>query len=56
MIQKLSNKVNPIYAIKFSENEHPIIGFSKTFDDSFNPKSNFAAVMTCNSLLMNLVL
>ena len=23
--------------------------FSKTFDDDFNPKSNFAAIMTCSS-------
>jgi arsenate reductase len=27
---------NPVYAIKYAENEHPIIGFSKTFDDDFN--------------------
>jgi len=40
---------NPVYTIKFSENEHPIIGFSKTFDDDFNPQSEFAAIMTCSS-------
>ena len=40
---------NPVYAIKYSENEHPIIGFSKTFDDVFNPKSEFAAILTCSS-------
>ena len=28
-IQKLSESQNPVYAIKFSENEHPIVGFSK---------------------------
>ncbi|MFV8393571.1 low molecular weight phosphatase family protein [Flavobacterium sp. LB2P6] len=39
---------NPIYAIKYGENEHPIIGFSKTYDDDFNPKSEFAAIMTCS--------
>lgn len=39
---------NPIYAIKYGENEHPIIGFSKTFDDDFNPQSEFAAIMTCS--------
>lgn len=38
---------NPIYAINYSENELPIIGFSKTYDDDFNPKSEFAAVLTC---------
>jgi arsenate reductase len=40
---------NPVYAIKYSENAHPIIGFSKTFDDVFNPKSEFAAILTCSS-------
>lgn len=48
-IQKLSETYNPIYSIKYSENEHPIIGFSKTLDDDFNPKSNFCAIMTCDS-------
>ncbi len=40
---------NPIYSIKYAENEHPVIGFSKKLDDDFNPKSRFAAVMTCDS-------
>jgi arsenate reductase len=40
---------NPVYAIKYAENEHPIIGFSKTFDDDFNPQSEFAAILTCSS-------
>lgn len=47
-IQKLSEGNNPVYAIKFSENEAPIIGFSKTYDDEFNPQSEFAAIMTCS--------
>lgn len=47
-IQKLSEGNNPVYAIKFSENEAPIIGFSKTYDDQFNPESEFAAIMTCS--------
>jgi arsenate reductase len=47
-ILTLSEGKNPVYAIKFSENEHPIIGFSKTFDDAFNPQSEFAAIMTCS--------
>ncbi len=49
LIQKLSEGQNPVYSIKYSENAHPVIGFSKTLDDDFNPKSGFAAVMTCNS-------
>lgn len=47
-IQKLSTDKNPVYSIKFAENEHPIIGFSKKYDDPFNPKSGFSAVMTCS--------
>ena len=48
-IQQLSKNKNPVYAIKFSENEAPIIAFSKTYFDAFNPKSNFGAIMTCNN-------
>ena len=48
-IQQLSNETNPIYAVKYGQNEAPIICFSKTFDDAFNPISGFAAIMTCSS-------
>ncbi|HEA29856.1 MAG TPA: protein-tyrosine-phosphatase [Leeuwenhoekiella sp.] len=48
-IQKLSEDNNPVYSIKYAENEHPIIGFSKKLDADFNPKSEFAAIMTCDS-------
>lgn len=48
-IKTLSEGKNPVYSIKYAENEHPIIGFSKKLDDDFNPKSKFAAIMTCNS-------
>ncbi len=47
-VKTLSEGKNPVYSIKFSENNHPIICFSKTFDDDFNPKSNFLAIMTCS--------
>lgn len=48
-MQQVSNETNPIYAVKYDQNEAPIICFSKTFDDAFNPESGFAAVMTCSS-------
>lgn len=48
-IIKLSENQNPIYAIKFDENEMPMIGFSKRYDDQFNPETNFCAIMTCSS-------
>ena len=47
-IQKIADVKNPIYAIKFNDNSHPIIAFSKKYDDVFNPVSNFAAIMTCS--------
>ena len=47
-IETLSTGENPVYAIKYADNEHPIIGFSKKYDDAFNPKSEFAAIMTCS--------
>jgi arsenate reductase len=47
-IQKLSEGNNPVYAIKFSANKAPVIGFSKTYDDDFNPVNSFAAIMTCS--------
>ena len=48
-IEIIAQGDNPIYAIKYSENEHPILGYSKKFDSNFNPNSNFAAVLTCSS-------
>ncbi|NVN18386.1 protein-tyrosine-phosphatase [Muricauda sp. HICW] len=47
-INMLSEGKNPVYGIKFSENEYPVICFSKRMDDDFNPKSDFAAIMTCS--------
>ena len=47
-IKRLSHDKNPIYSIKYAKNEHPIIGFSKKLEDDFNPKSEFAAIMTCS--------
>ncbi|WP_310595562.1 protein-tyrosine-phosphatase [Flavobacterium sp.] len=48
-IQQLSNTSNPVYTVKFDTNEAAILCFSKTFDDAFNPNSEFAAIMTCSS-------
>ena len=48
-IQKLSENTNPVYAVTFSENQHPVICFSKTFENAFNPNGEFAAIMTCSS-------
>ena len=48
-VNTISEGSNPIYSIKYAQNEHPIIGFSKKLDDDFNPKSEFIAIMTCDS-------
>lgn len=46
-IKVISKSDNPIYSIKYTTNEHPIIGFSKNYEDDFNPQSEFAAILTC---------
>jgi arsenate reductase len=48
-IQQLSQEQNPVYVVKFDNNQHPIICFSKAYFDDFNPKTNFGAIMTCNN-------
>lgn len=52
-IQTLSEGSNPVYGIKYDQNEPAIIAFSKTFDDVFNPQSGYAGVMTCNNADQN---
>ena len=47
-IFKIADTDNPVYAIKYSDNSLPIIGFSKKYDSPFNPVSAFAAIMTCS--------
>jgi arsenate reductase len=48
-ILKLSEGQNPVYAVNYSEEKHPIICFSKTYENSFNPNGGFGAIMTCDS-------
>jgi arsenate reductase len=48
-ILKLSQDSNPVYAVKYNQNEPAVICFSKKFDDDFNPINEFAAIMTCSS-------
>ncbi|HSM64182.1 MAG TPA: hypothetical protein VK833_09620 [Gillisia sp.] len=47
-VEVISEGNNPIYNIFYSENTPPVIGFSKTFDSEENPKSEFAAILTCS--------
>lgn len=39
---------NPKYKVYFDDQSEPLVCFSKTFDDAYNPQNNFAAVMTCS--------
>jgi arsenate reductase len=45
---KIAEGKNPIYAIRYTDNALPIIGFSKKYNSAFNPSSKFAAIMTCS--------
>lgn len=47
-IFKIAESNNPVFAIKYDDNDLPIIGFSKKYDNPFNPTSAFAAIMTCS--------
>jgi protein-tyrosine-phosphatase len=42
------DEANPRYKVTYSEQEAPLVCFSKCFDDAANPSADFAAVMTCN--------
>ena len=48
-ISEIAMGSNPVYAVKFNGTSHPIICFSKTYDHIFNPKTDFGAIMTCDS-------
>ena len=47
-VKKIDNDVNSIYHISYDEIERPIVCFSKVYNDPENPKSEFAAIMTCS--------
>jgi len=45
-VQKEGN--NPVYFVFYSEEEEPIVTFSKVYYDTINATKDFAAVMTCD--------
>jgi len=47
-VKKIDNDVNSIYHISYDEIEKPIVCFSKVYNDTVNPKIEFAAIMTCS--------
>ena len=46
-VQSKDESNNPVFEVRFSEISNPSICFSKVYDDTFNPTTNFAAIMTC---------
>ncbi|MCC9642859.1 protein-tyrosine-phosphatase [Rhodopirellula sp. JC740] len=47
--QEKEDATNPVYAVRYSDDADPLLCFSKVFHEAPNPKSDFAAVMTCSS-------
>lgn len=39
---------NPKYFVLYSDDEDPIVAFSKVYDDAVNAPKGFAAIMTCS--------
>lgn len=40
---------NPVYEVQYAKDKQPLACFSKKYDDDYNPKENFGAIMTCSS-------
>lgn len=47
-IENLAEMENSVFAISLGDNLPKVIGFSKMYDHSFNPKFQFGAIMTCS--------
>ena len=47
-VKSLDETSNKRYHVVYDEVENPIICFSKVYNDSQNPQTNFAAIMTCS--------
>ncbi|MDF2449974.1 MAG: protein-tyrosine-phosphatase [Bacteroidota bacterium] len=52
-IRRVSGEINPVYEVYYDLNEEPLTCFSKTYDDSFNPNTHVAAIMTCGDAEKN---
>jgi arsenate reductase len=47
-IAQIEKGDNPLYEVHYSDLAPLVIAFSKKYDDEANPKSDFAAIMTCS--------
>ncbi len=48
LIAELDGTSNPRYEVRFAEQGHPSVCFSKVYDEAPNPRRSFCAVMTCS--------
>lgn len=47
-LRKITDAENPVYAVRYSNETAPQKAFSKKYDDTANPATDFAAIMTCS--------
>ncbi len=47
MVERTGTEPNPVYLIKYALDQPPVRAFSKAYDQTGNPTTDFAAVMTC---------
>lgn len=47
-IKPINSEKNSTFHLSFDENESPIVCFSKVYNHVLNPKTDFAAIMTCS--------
>lgn len=47
-IEQTDSTSNPVYLVTYADGVEPVKGFSKKYDDEFNPQEDFVAVMTCS--------
>jgi len=52
-ITKIANYSNPTYKLNFTEEHCPMTLFSKRHNDRYNPRKDFAAIMTCTDADQN---
>ncbi len=52
-VTKIANYSNPTYKLNFTEEHCPMTLFSKRHNDRYNPRKEFAAVMTCTDADQN---
>lgn len=46
--QAITGGENPVYLLRYADGVNPAVAFSKVYDQAPNPRSGFAAIMTCS--------